>query len=195
MIVFALFTVTDEPEVENKKQVITRTGGEPRPGERDEKICAQYICDPSVQIAEDGRVIAWDLYAARSYAVTFLQIWRPIKNNRYELIGETRFEADAPRHFRRELAEDEQFHVKKGDTIGFYYPECSVIPYNTSQEAESKLLSCKERSVPERFYKVGDKRIPFYEKPEVGSEREFEAASSGEQYKIYSLRVEQCVKC
>ena len=93
---------------------------------------ASYIVipEPHMALPYNTEVEGWLAYFNRSRE-TYFQIWRPVKNNSFMLVGEsqlTPFEGEVG-ETELLLSDEEKFNVSARDVIGLYFPSSGSVPF------------------------------------------------------------------
>ena len=89
----------------------------------------QIVIQPHYEIdGSVGKILGWEAYLNDNRTVTF-QIWRNIGLKNYMLIGQTVYETAHDGMVELTLAENETYHVQKGDVMGMYFHKQCNIPH------------------------------------------------------------------
>ncbi len=92
---------------------------------------AVLLTDPGLRVQYDGYVVGWDVLISRGRRTqrVFLQVWRPITDRTYSLVGSTLYYAQQRGQRNFTLHPSDRIAVRPGDTLGIYFPWYNSIPW------------------------------------------------------------------
>ena len=86
------------------------------------------IHEPNKPIPRDTTVTGWRAFFRSKHIITF-QIWRPVGDTTYKLVGHTKYTPTRVGVSEKHLSAGQEFRVNAGDVLGHFLHNRSSIPY------------------------------------------------------------------